>query len=102
MLRLVRATRVGQPDQLALVKDRVAWGAGPRASQYLVLAGKARALLAGRTYVAIEDVRAVAHPVLRHRIITTYGAEAEGYTSDRLIDDLRQVRSLSTGRRGPA
>jgi MoxR-like ATPase len=88
VLHLVRATRVGQPDQLALVKDRVAWGAGPRASQYLVLAAKVRALLAGRTYVAIEDVRAVAHPVLRHRIITTYGAEAEGYTSDRLIDDL--------------
>jgi len=88
VLRLVRATRVATPDALPLVKDRVAWGAGPRASQYLVLAAKARALLQGRLYVATEDVRAVAHPVLRHRIITTYGAEAEGYTSDRLIDDL--------------
>ena len=53
-----------------------------------MLAAKARALLEGRLYVSTEDVRAVAHPVLRHRIITTYGAEAEGYTSDRLIDDL--------------
>jgi len=97
VLRLVRSTRVGQPDQLPLVKDRVAWGAGPRASQYLVLAAKARALLCGRTYVAIEDVRAVAHPVLRHRIVTTYGAEAEGYTSDRLVDDLLKTIPETAG-----
>jgi MoxR-like ATPase len=88
VLRIVRATRVGTPDAAPFAKERVAWGAGPRASQYLVLAAKARALLQGRLYVAAEDVRAVAHPVLRHRIITTYGAEAEGYTSDRLIDEL--------------
>jgi MoxR-like ATPase len=88
VLRLVRATRVGTPEAADFVKERVAWGAGPRASQYLVLAAKARALLRGRLYVATEDVRAVAHPVLRHRIVTTYGAEAEGYTSDRLVDDL--------------
>ncbi|MCC7139644.1 MAG: MoxR family ATPase [Planctomycetes bacterium] len=88
VLRLVRATRVGTPDAPALVKDRVAWGAGPRASQFLVLAAKARALLQGRLYVSTDDVKAVAHPVLRHRVITTYGAEAEGYTSDRLVDDL--------------
>jgi MoxR-like ATPase len=88
VLRLVRATRVGTEETPEFVKDRVSWGAGPRASQYLVLAAKARALLAGRMYVATEDVRAVAHPVLRHRIITTYAAEAEGYTSDRLIDEL--------------
>jgi MoxR-like ATPase len=88
VLRLVRATRVNTPETPDFVKDRVAWGAGPRASQYLVLAAKARALLEGRLYVSSEDVQAVAHPVLRHRIITTYGAEAEGYTSDRLIDDL--------------
>ena len=99
VLSLVRATRVGQPDQLALVKDRVAWGAGPRASQYLVLGAKAHALLAGRTYASIADVRAVAHPVLRHRIITTYGAEAEGYTSDRLVDDL--LKSIPTAGEAP-
>jgi MoxR-like ATPase len=100
VLRLVRATRVGTADAAEFVKDRVAWGAGPRASQYLVLAAKARALLHGRLYVATEDVKAVAHPVLRHRIITTYGAEAEGYTSDRLIDDL--LRSTPTSSASPA
>ena len=88
VLRLVRATRVTTDEALETVRERVAWGAGPRASQFLVLASKARALLHGRTYVAVEDVKAVAHPVLRHRIITTYGAEAEGWTTDRLIDDL--------------
>ncbi len=88
VLRLVRSTRVGTDETPEFVKDRVAWGAGPRASQYLVLAAKARALLEGRLYVATEDVRAVARPVLRHRIITTYAAEAEGYTSDRLIEEL--------------
>jgi MoxR-like ATPase len=88
VLRLVRATRTGTEEALDAVKDRVAWGAGPRASQYLVLASKARALLEGRLYVSTSDVKAVAHPVLRHRVITTYGAEAEGYTSDRLIDEL--------------
>jgi MoxR-like ATPase len=91
VLRLVRATRVGTPDAPEIVRERVAWGAGPRASQYLVLAGKARALFAGRKLVTADDIRAVAHPVLRHRIITTYGAEAEGYTSDRLIDDLLKM-----------
>ena len=65
-----------------------------------MLAAKARALLQGRLYVATEDVKAVAHPVLRHRIITTYGAEAEGYTSDRLIDDL--LRSTPTSSASPA
>jgi MoxR-like ATPase len=106
VLALVRATRVGHnaeaqkatPD---FVRDRVAWGAGPRASQYLVLAAKARALLQGRLYVSTEDVRAVAHPVLRHRIITTYGAEAEGYTSDRLVDDLLRTIPLK-GQAQPA
>jgi MoxR-like ATPase len=88
VLKLVRATRVSTPEAPAIVKERVAWGAGPRASQYLVLAAKARALLMGRLHVAIEDVRAVAHPILRHRIITTYGAEAEGITTDRLVDEL--------------
>ncbi len=88
VLRLVRATRVGTEDATDLVRDRVAWGAGPRASQFLVLAAKARALLHGRLYVATEDVKAIAHPVLRHRMITTYGAEAEGWTTDRIVDHL--------------
>ena len=88
VLRLVRATRVTTDEAAPTVRERVAWGAGPRASQFLVLASKARALLHGRLYVATEDVKAIAQPVLRHRIITTYGAEAEGWTTDRLVDDL--------------
>jgi MoxR-like ATPase len=88
VLRLVRATRVGTPEAGDLVRQRVAWGAGPRASQFLILAAKARALLQGRLYVGTEDVKAVALPVLRHRVLTTYGAEAEGYDSDRIVREL--------------
>ena len=88
VLKLVRSTRVTDESAPELVKQRVAWGAGPRASQFLILGAKARALLHGRLYVALEDVQKVAFPVLRHRILTTYGAEAEGYTSDRLIKEL--------------
>jgi MoxR-like ATPase len=88
VLRLVRATRVSTDEALDVIRDRLAWGAGPRASQYLVLAAKARALLHGRLYAATEDVKAMALPVLRHRIITTYGAEAEGWDTDRIIREL--------------
>ena len=88
VLSLVRATRVNAKDAPDFVKQRVAWGAGPRASQFMILGAKARALLNGRLYVSTEDVQAVAAPVLRHRVLTTYGAEAEGYTSDRLIEEL--------------
>ena len=90
VLNLVRATRVSDPDAPELVRQRVAWGAGPRASQFMILGAKARALLNGRLYVSTEDVQAVALPVLRHRVLTTYGAEAEGYTSDRLIAELME------------
>ena len=90
VLNLVRATRVDDPSAPELVRQRVAWGAGPRASQFMILGAKARALLHGRLYVSTEDVEAVALPVLRHRVLTTYGAEAEGYTSDRLIAELME------------
>ena len=90
VLNLVRATRVSDPSAPELVRQRVAWGAGPRTSQFMILGAKARALLNGRLYVSIEDVQAVALPVLRHRVLTTYGAEAEGYTSDRLIAELME------------
>ncbi len=70
------------------MRDYVSWGAGPRASQYLVLAAKARAVLHGRYYVSTEDIRAVAGPVLRHRIITNFNAEAEGLKPDDLIERL--------------
>jgi MoxR-like ATPase len=66
-------------------KDYLSWGAGPRATQYLILGGKARALLHGRSYVSCEDIAAVAHPVLRHRIVTSFSAEAEGISPDRII-----------------
>ena len=90
-VRLVRATRFDSDDAPAFIKESLAWGAGPRATQNLILGGKARALLEGRFHVATEDIRAVAHPVLRHRLITNYSAEAEGVTSDRIIDRLLET-----------
>jgi len=88
-VRLARATR-DSADSPEFVKQWVSWGAGPRASQYLVLGAKARAVLHGRYYVSCEDIRAVAIPVLRHRIITNFTAEAEGVKPDRIIADLLQ------------
>jgi MoxR-like ATPase len=83
--RLTRKTEGGCPD---FVNDYVGWGAGPRASQYLILAGKARALLKGRYHVSTEDIRQVALPVLRHRIVTNFNAEAEGVRSDTIVKKL--------------
>jgi MoxR-like ATPase len=87
-MRLTRATRLTEDSAPDWVKDWLTWGAGPRASQNLVLGGKARALLNGRFYVSGEDIRAVAHPVLRHRLVTSFSAEAEGVTTDTVIDRL--------------
>jgi MoxR-like ATPase len=88
----VRLTRNSRRDKESpdFVRDYVSWGAGPRASQYLVLAAKARALLHGRYHVATEDIRAVAGPVLRHRIITNFNAEAEGLKPDNIVERLIQ------------
>jgi len=83
--RLTRRTEGGCPD---FVNDFVGWGAGPRASQYLIIAGKARALLKGRYHVSTEDIRQVALPVLRHRIVTNFNAEAEGLKSDDIVKKL--------------
>ena len=104
-MRLARMTRVDKnsksPD---FIQKYVNWGAGPRASQFLVLAGKARAILHGRYFVTTEDIRAVALPVLRHRVILNFNAEAENLTSDdivrRLIDTLPRDESESL-ERGP-
>ena len=85
---LVRATRPGMPGVPAYINELVQWGAGPRASIYLILAGKARAILHGRVHVTTEDIAKVAHPVLRHRILTTFSAEAAGMNSDKVIDRL--------------
>jgi MoxR-like ATPase len=87
-LALTRGTRVHGSQPLAFLKEWVTWGAGPRASQALVLGAKAHAALAGRNHVSIEDVRAVAHPVLRHRIATNFSAQAEGMSSDHIIERL--------------
>ncbi len=87
-LDLVRATRPDEPSSPEFVSKMITWGAGPRAVQALLLGGKARAALQGRDHVSADDIRALAHPVLRHRIVTNFSAEAEGYTSDRMVDDL--------------
>jgi MoxR-like ATPase len=90
-LSLTRRSRVGTPDTPDFVRDWVAWGAGPRASQYLVMAARARALLQGRTHASTEDIKAVAHPVLRHRILTNFSAEAEGVNSDLVVTRLLET-----------
>ena len=75
-------------------KKRRAFGASVRAAQYLVLGGKARALTSGRYHVSFEDIRALAHPVLRHRIITNFHAQSEGVTTDQIVDRLLDVVPL--------
>jgi len=85
-VRLTTSTRPrseGAPD---FIKNWVNWGAGPRASQNLILGGKARAIMNGRYSVSVEDIRALAHPVLRHRIILNFNAEAEGVTVTDVIN----------------
>jgi MoxR-like ATPase len=85
---LIRATRPDEEEAPEFVKKFMAWGAGPRASLNLILAGKARAALRGRCHVAIGDIQAVALPVLRHRIIPNFAARSEGMTSDSLVEML--------------
>jgi MoxR-like ATPase len=82
------ATRPGREKTPDFINDYVTWGAGPRASQYLILGAKARAVLQGRFYVACEDIRALAYAVLRHRIMINFNAEAEGVTPDSVIEKL--------------
>ncbi len=88
---LARATRPKSPDAPDFVKEMVAWGAGPRAGIYLVTAAKARAVLKGRYHATTADVAAVALPVLRHRVITTFNAEAAGVTSDHVVRKLLET-----------
>jgi MoxR-like ATPase len=86
--RLVRATRPADDSAPDFVKQMVDWGAGPRAGQFLVQAGKALAAMDGRFSVAIQDVQKVAIPVLRHRVSTNFQAQAEGLTSDDVVTRL--------------
>jgi MoxR-like ATPase len=87
-LSLVRTSRPKSNEAPDSVKKYVAFGASVRAAQYLVLGAKARALTSGRYHVSFDDIRALAHPVLRHRVLTNFRAESEGVTSDSIIDDL--------------
>ena len=89
-VNLLRATRPKEPEAPAFVKDWVEWGAGPRASQHIILAAKARAILQGRYVASVEDVRAVAPSILRHRILINFKAQADGITSLQIIDRLLQ------------
>ena len=86
--RLTRATRPGEPNAPDYIKEHVSCGAGPRAGQFLVLGAKARAVLDGRLNVSCEDVRALAAPILRHRIFTNFTADSEGITADDLVKRL--------------
>ena len=87
-VKLVRRTRPEDATAPEYIRDNLSWGAGPRASQYLVLAGKARALLDGRLTVSTQDIDALAAPILRHRMLTNFQAEARGITSNQLIQRL--------------
>ncbi|MEO8482824.1 MAG: MoxR family ATPase [Acidobacteriota bacterium] len=87
-LRLVRTSRPKGEGAPELIKKYVAFGASVRAAQYLILGAKAKALTEGRYHVSFDDIRALAHPVLRHRVLTNFRAESEGVTSDALIDEL--------------
>lgn len=87
-LAIVRQTRVGSEGVPDFISDQVGWGAGPRAVQFLVLGGKARALLNGRAHVTVEDIQQLCRPVLRHRMVVTFAAESDGITTDDVIDKL--------------
>ena len=93
-LDIVRATRPKDPDAKDFIAKWVAFGASVRAAQYLVLGGKARALTSGRYHVSFDDIRALAHPVLRHRIIINFHAQSEGVTTDAIVDRLLQAVPL--------
>jgi MoxR-like ATPase len=97
---LVRASRPKEPGVPKWVPELVSWGAGPRASQYLILGGKARAVLHGRVHVTTEDIRAVAYPVLRHRLLTTFHADADGVTTDDIIKRLIEAVPMTAAKQG--
>jgi len=102
--RLVAATRPGQPSKeaggksLEAVHKYIAYGASPRASQFLVLGSKARAILAGRYHVDFEDIKSVAHPVLRHRLVLNFHARADGVDSDNLVSRLLETVATEGGK----
>src|SRR5579872_517670 len=99
VLDLVRATRPNEPGASDFVRHWLSWGAGPRAGQYMIMASKARALMHGRLYATIEDVEAVAPPVLRHRIIPNFNAEAEGISVEQIIEKIITLIPRGKGER---
>jgi MoxR-like ATPase len=90
-LSLVRQTRLNYPGTPDFIQEMLAWGAGPRAVQYLILGGKARALLHGRTHASTDDIQTLARPVLRHRVVMNYAAESEGVTPDQIVERLLSI-----------
>jgi MoxR-like ATPase len=90
-LSLVRQTRVGEAGVPESVASQLAWGAGPRAVQYLIVGAKARALMQRRTHVTIEDIQKLTLPVLRHRIVVNFAAESDGISSDDIIGQLLAI-----------
>ena len=99
VLDVVRATRPGEPGASDFVRHWLSWGAGPRAGQFIVLAAKARALMHGRLFVAIEDVIAVVPAVLRHRLLPNFAAQAEGVTVEQIIDKVLTLVPRGGGER---
>lgn len=88
VLNLVRGCRPEEADALPFAKELIDWGPGPRACQQLILGGKVRAILRGRPSVSTEDIHALAHPVLRHRLVATFNAEAQGVKVDDIINQV--------------
>ncbi len=99
VLDVCRMTRPNEAGASDFVRHWLSWGAGPRAGQFMILAGKARALMRGRLYVTIEDIEAVAAPVLRHRIIPNFNAEAEGITVEQIIEKVLTLVPRGKGER---
>jgi len=90
-LALVRQTRRGEQGTPDFIEEQVSWGGGPRAVQFLILGGKARALLHGRTHVSTDDIQALACPVLRHRLVVNFAAESEGISPDDVVERLISI-----------
>ncbi len=96
VLDLVRRSRPEEEEALPMIRELVQWGPGPRAAQCLVMGGKVRALLKGRYHVTVDDVRELAYPVLRHRIVPTFNAESQGMTVDDIISQILEQVSSGT------
>jgi MoxR-like ATPase len=98
-LEIARMTRPNEPGASDFVRHWLSWGAGPRAGQFMILAGKARALMEGRLFVTLEDIEAVAPPVLRHRLVPNFNAEAEGISAEQIIEKILTLIPRGTGER---